>query len=558
MLLGAFAGRCTAIAWNDSITSDEVVYLTHGLHFWMTGDDLGMWELGTPRLPHVLSGLAPYLVLRSADGLPSGVDEQSLNTELRRLVLSGSNGVLVPARLVAIGWGMGLIVAVYWVVSRAGTSLLGFVAAALVSLTPEVIAHSSIAGSDLPFTTTAFIALIVLAHYTERPTLRRWLVLSLAIGLAWSMRHTGIVLIAVAVVVHFLVHVRRIHPRGLGDLAEGLCRSIWAGVGLATLAFLVLWAGDGFGGVTVAEMSQRVSWHHFSRRVGTVDPGWVRVPTSLLSFLKQVRHQNAGHEAYFLGTFGTTGWWSYFPLAFLLKTPIGLLALLVLAAARVRPRSAWDVVALGFLGLLWVLLVRNKVDIGLRYALLTYPLAATFVARLFAPGMLRDRVWGPITLVAAAWFALASLGCGSRCLSYFNEIGGGPQHGWLYLADSNLDWGQDFDALADTVRKLGIDEITTDLSSERRLDQPNVLAIVLPGKALQVPVVTPPNRRLYDSDGGYVPVHTRYVAVSVSHLMGLYSGNDVSWLRTRRLVARVGDSTFLFDMDHPAEAPFLE
>jgi hypothetical protein len=45
------------------------------------------------------------------------------------------------------------------------------------------------------------------------------------------------------------------------------------------------------------------------------------------------------------------------------------------------------------------------------------------------------------------------------------------------------------------------------------------------------------------------------VAVSVSRLLGLYSQNDMSWLRTRRVVARVNDSILVFDMERPAEVP---
>ena len=43
--------------------------------------------------------------------------------------------------------------------------------------------------------------------------------------------------------------------------------------------------------------------------------------------------------------------------------------------------------------------------------------------------------------------------------------------------------------------------------------------------------------------------------MSVSRLLGLYSQNDMSWLRSRKLVARVNDSIFLFDMDTPADGP---
>jgi hypothetical protein len=281
------------------------------------------------------------------------------------------------------------------------------------------------------------------------------------------------------------------------------------------------------------------------------------VPTSAISLVKQVRHQNAGHEAYLCGEFRQSGWPLYFPIAFLLKTPTGLLGLFVLCLARTRLRrpSPWDAVVLAFLALLWIMLVRNKVNIGVRYALLTYPLAMPYVARLFEPRALRDRLWGPLSVAALAWFAWASIGADGRYLSYFNEIGGGTSSGWKYLADSNLDWGQDFDALIAAVKRLDIREITTDLSSERRLVLPGVYAYYNPSKALQVQAATAPNRRLYDDEGGYIPVYTRYVAVSVSRLLGLYSQNDMSYLRTRRLVERIGDSVFLFDMDHPAERP---
>ncbi len=180
---------------------------------------------------------------------------------------------------------------------------------------------------------------------------------------------------------------------------------------------------------------------------------------------------------------------------------------------------------------------------------MTYPLVIPFVARMFQGRSLRDRVWTPIAVVAVVWFGIASIGAQGRFLSSFNEIGGGPSQGWKYLADSNLDWGQDFDALGRSLAPLGIREITTDISSERRLNVPGVFAVGNPSKAFQVPDVTPPNRRLYDSDGGYLPIYTRYVAVSASRLLGLYSQNDMSWLRSRKLVSRVGDSIFVFDMD---------
>lgn len=558
LMLGGFAGRCCWIARGDAITCDEATHLVHCLHFWMTGNDLDMWELGAPRLPHMLAAFPAYLSLKTRGILPTQNAGNDLIRSLTELVHAGSDSMLVPARLTGIGWGMLLLLLVFWSLARTGHAYLGLVAAAIVGLTPEVVAHASIAGSDMPFTATAFAALIFMARYAESPSPRRWLSLAVVVGLAWAMRHTGLLLLATAGVVHLVVKLERARPRSIVSLAECFFQSLWAGVGLALIAFFVLWAGDGFGYRTIGEVAERVTTLRIPTSLGTFDLTWIPLPSSLLSVLKQVRHQGAGHEAFFLGEIRTTGWLLYFPIAFLLKTPIGLLALLVLSAVLLRPSGRWDAIALGFLALLWFVLVRGKVNIGLRYALLTYPLLATYAARLFTRTTLGDRIWGPTTLLASGALIWASLVAGTSCLAYFNEFAGGSKAGWIYLSDSNVDWGQDFDRLTQLVKSRGITEITTDVQPVRRLDLPHVHEVINPGRALQVPMETPPHRRLYDSEGGYLPIQTRYVAVSATRLRGLYSKNDMSWLWTRKLVSRVGDSIFLFDMDSPANHPLYE
>ena len=112
-ILGIYAARCLAVAGTDSITSDESTYLIHGLHYWSTGDDLGLWELGTPRLPHLIHTWGSYQALRWAGLLgPAGAGDRL--AEIRALVLSGSARILLPARCLAIGWGLGLLLVVYW------------------------------------------------------------------------------------------------------------------------------------------------------------------------------------------------------------------------------------------------------------------------------------------------------------------------------------------------------------------------------------------------------------------------------------------------------------
>jgi hypothetical protein len=564
-LCAVFAIRCWDAARSASITSDETTHLVRSLRFWMTGDDGAIWELGAPRLPHIAYGLASYSALRQAGRLPATADEDTVTAT----VVSGDPRVLLPARAVAIGTGALLVLGVFWAAARAWGATSGLIAAGLCTLVPEVLAHSAIAGSDVPFAAAALLALILTALYLKRPSSWRWWSLALAIGLAWAMRHTAILLIPLAVAARAWVAWRA----SAGEVLSRLARASTSIVGLMAVAFAVLWAGDGLATITLGDVAERSATLSVPTRIGPIDVSRVPVPTSALSLLKQARHQRAGHEAYFLGRRGTRGWPTYFPVAFGLKTPLGLLLLMALtlgwmATQGVGARKTlgarsfrdtpshsrpWNLVATAMLGLLWLSLIQSHVNIGVRYAILTYPLACVWMARLFEPASLRERVRGLVVILSLAWFAWASFASHPRYLSYFNEIGGGPRSGWLYLADSNLDWGQDFDALKVALPRLGIDEITYDLSSERRLEVPGVLCVRNPPRSQQIVAETPPHRRLYDADGAFIPIFTRYVAVGASRLLGLYSQNDMGGLLTRRLVARVGDSTFLFDMDQPAE-----
>ncbi len=493
-------------------------------------------------------------MLRRQGILPADASYERSREIITSFVLARSHKVLLPARAVAAFWGCVLLTAVFWGVWRTQGFVPAVAAALIVSLTPETIAHSSIAGSDMPFTALAFLSVLFLSRLAEKPTALRRATAAFVIGLAWATRHSALVLLLVAGLIELYLAWKKTKSSDLAAKVEHYLLAVFSCVSMSALAFVVLWAGDGFATLPLSKVALHTTKVQIPDHIGPIELGGLPIPTSIVSMLKQISHQAQGHEAYFLGEVGRRGWPLYFPVAFLLKTPLGLLAIYVAAAACVRPKSAFEGVCLATLAILWITLLKNHVNIGLRYALLTYPLAAPSAARLFGPAMLSDRVWRSISVLALGALVWSSAAAQPRCLSYFNPLGGGPSAAWLYLADSNVDWGQDFDRLSDEIRRLGIKDVTIDVSTERQLKEPWVFAIPFPSKEFQIPAATASNRRLYADDGSYLPVYTRYFAVSVSRLMGLYSQNDMSWLKTRRLVERIGDSVFLFDMDEPADA----
>lgn len=158
-------------------------------------------------------------------------------------------------------------------------------------------------------------------------------------------------------------------------------------------------------------------------------------------------------SAYLLGYYSNDGWRAYFPIAFLIKTPIPTLALLIVGATtllsrRVRVRDAVLLVGvLTFVVLYAGVAVFSTFNIGHRHLLPLYPLLIALAAASVTWWTHHYGRW--LIVAAVAWLVAANVWVHPHYLPYFNEFTGGPRYGHLWLADSNIDWGQDIKRLAD-------------------------------------------------------------------------------------------------------------
>ena len=168
-------------------------------------------------------------------------------------------------------------------------------------------------------------------------------------------------------------------------------------------------------------------------------------------------------EAFLAGRYSMTGWWYYFPLAFLIKTPISLIVLSLTGIAVCVVRRA----SLGAANAAFLLVpvvafmafaIATPLNIGLRHLLPIYPfcilLAAAAAAALFSSG--RGRA---VLAVAAALWVLEFGRAYPHNLVFFNQLVGGPANGHHYLVDSNLDWGQDLKGLKVWMDDQGVDQV---------------------------------------------------------------------------------------------------
>jgi hypothetical protein len=172
-----------------------------------------------------------------------------------------------------------------------------------------------------------------------------------------------------------------------------------------------------------------------------------------------IRAATSWRTSYLFNARKLTGWFYYFPLAMLMKTPLATLLALGGAAAlgiwffRRRQRSFgewWTAACLAIPpGVYLLSSMLSNMNIGVRHIL---PIYGFLYVGCGVVGAAAIRRWGRKALLTVAGLAAAlateTLSAAPDFIAFFNVAAGGERNGINLLADSNLDWGQDLPLLA--------------------------------------------------------------------------------------------------------------
>jgi 4-amino-4-deoxy-L-arabinose transferase-like glycosyltransferase len=426
-------------------TSDEPAHIACGLE-WL---DKGRyaWEPQHPPLARIATAVGPYLLGNHSEW---GDRSKYISMSLEGIrILSSSHRYDLTLALARLGILPFFWIAC-WVVYEWGRRFYNrAVAAAAVlvfSFLPPILAHAGLATTDMAVTAFLGAAFLSLLMWMESATLVRAALFGLCSGLAIASKFSTLAFFPAAVAVTFIWYAVRSRPS-----IQSLLRSVReraAGAAVAALVcFLVIW-----------------SIYRFS--FGPVNFAHLRLPfPELYAGIQQVEdHNQHGHPSYLLGHRGTTGWWYFFPVVLAVKTPLAVLILLGIWLVWAFKRelgfeNAWAPAAYSAGILLFAM--SSRINIGLRHILPIYVgialMSAVVLVRILEKK--RGRVWWMRTAaVLTIWFAGASLLAHPDYLPYFNELAlGQPEK---IVADSDLDWGQDFKRLAARLKEVGAKEYT--------------------------------------------------------------------------------------------------
>jgi 4-amino-4-deoxy-L-arabinose transferase-like glycosyltransferase len=506
LLLATFAATAARACRDKSATYDEPLHLvssylqTRSSDFRSDPDNPPLWK---------------YYVAAAADSenvvLPKGKlwDEmlhdfpsqnQYCSDILYRTAGNNPDALIRAARFRMIFLGVLLGATIAFWAWRLGGAVAAVVATAFFSLDPNFLAHSPLIKNDVPITLIFLWLMMGIWLLGRRVTALRCLAVALTVGAALTTKFSGffaIPILAVALLVRALsptpwpifrlIATKRVHR---------LVAAIAIGAFSLIISYATIWAACQFRFTNGPEKNSIASFRDvmtlcaLSQYFQDHPPLWdapareVQQSAAMQSWMAQWRPDAVirstlwlnSHRLFpqtylrgFLFTYGSTmyrgtflcgqinftGWWYYFPLAMLFKTPLATLIALLLAFIVSfhfwRQANPWNLFSFLLFPICYMAIsMYSALNIGLRHVLPVYPFLFILLGVIAAHvSRRRPRIARPIILVLLLGLAAETFCAYPNFLPFFNIAAGGSRGGVALLSDSNIDWGQELPDLAE-------------------------------------------------------------------------------------------------------------
>jgi 4-amino-4-deoxy-L-arabinose transferase-like glycosyltransferase len=422
LLLAILAFLSISSFKNESVTSDEWKYLQAGREIWQNSN----WykDLANAYGPPFTFYHAPltYYIQGAATSLFHPKDDKTLLFYARLLM----QPVLILFAL-----------SLYIVVRHKYNKKAATFALILFTFNTEILTHGRLAGIDLTLAFTIFLALTTFYYFLTKQNIKSILLAGFCLGLAFLAKYNALILLpflAATVVCYMLFSERKIN---LILLVKSIA--------LILFAIFILNLGYGFKGSLQIPPSfkSRVFTQVSQNTIGGIIMRAFPQPF-LVGADYQYDISQSGWKYYLLGK-TSYGWdFRYFSIAFSIKTAIPFLILIALTLYFTKKKFfEWYLIAsvIYFFGYMSLF---NKIDIGLRYILMIYPLLIVLISA-FIPKIDKNKKLLLPVLILIVWQIWETLSIYPHYFVYFNQFIGGPKNGYKYLTDSNIDFDQDDD-----------------------------------------------------------------------------------------------------------------
>lgn len=485
LLCLVFAGQLLLSVRQQSETFDEPCHMYSG-HRSVLYHDFGI----NPEHPPLVKMVAALPVLHVENEPPDQKIFFRGACAVGGRALLGNNDtgkLLFRARSAAAIFSVLLIIVIFVAVREMFGRGPAFLALMLAVFEPNLLANGALVTTDMAITCFLFATVYAFWRYTERPSVARLLVCALAAGLALASKHSGLFvlpLLAVLAVLDWVVPKRTENAQQVEGRGRRALRLVTTVAVITVISVGILWSFYDFryrARPAPVEMIPPLSAYAAPIAHTPIEKPFALLerrhilPEAYIYGLLDVLYVSHGRPTFLLGNWYITGKWYYFPVAFVIKSTLAFMALLLLAivgfalgANRAAPEASGPksggarstapmstARSLLFLtlppALYFLVSMSSKMNLGVRHILPIFP----FLIALAAAGgwrlWQRSRAWAVVVAVLVAFHIFSSLRSFPDYLPYSNELFGGKQKTYQLLNTSNADWGQ---GLKQTVRYL--------------------------------------------------------------------------------------------------------
>jgi hypothetical protein len=443
----------------NSITWDEDDHIFAGYMSWKHAD-FGL----NPEHPPLVKLVAAIPLLNMPLTLPV-VQDRSFKTEAFHdgkdfLFKNDADTMLFRARMAVSFFTLLLALLVFLAAQEMFGTGAGFIALTLLVFDPNLLAHGAVVTTDAGLSCFMFGAVYAFYRYVKVPSAWRLIVTGLATGLALTAKHTGILVFPMLLLLAVSEVVRSGRasetPDGMRASPAKRARQLaLALVAISAIAITILWSAYGFRYQARAEgrqlnppLSEYVQWlsrPHEVRLLQTV-ARFHLLPESYIYGLADVRLMSDFYTSFLLGKVYPHGVWFYFPVAFVIKSSLSFLLLLLITiwAIAARRLTAWrEIIFLTIPPVFHLAIAMSAgMNIGVRHILPMYLFLSVLIGGAAWSLIQRNRKWTYVVVALLIFQAVSTSRAYPAYITYANELWGGPLHVHELLSDSNSDWGQ--------------------------------------------------------------------------------------------------------------------
>ena len=453
----------------ESQTWDEGDHIFAGYRTWTNGD-FGL----NPEHPPLVKLLATIPLLWSQPMAPA-LEERFFKEDafLRGkefLYQNDPEDILSRTRTTVAILTLLTAIVVFFATREMFGSGAAFIALVLLAFDPNLLAHGAFVTTDVGLACFMFLSIYLFYRFVKSPSTLRLIVTGIAVGLALAVKHTGLLVVPILfllAVCEIGLHFFGVRRETVGRQALRISGSV---VLISLIGWAVLWSFYGFrynarpGSLQMnpplAEYIKGLEPHE-AWPISTMARFHV-LPESYLYGLADVRLTANYYTSYVLGKVYAHGVWFYFPVAFLIKSTIGVLALLLLSLVVVASRRlrCWREILFLVVPTIFYLTVALTVgmNIGVRHILVVYVFLYVLIGGATWALIRGSRKWAYVVGVLLVIHAGSSLRAFPNYLAYSNEAWGGPSQTYKYLTDSNADWGQQLKSVKQYLDQRGVKE----------------------------------------------------------------------------------------------------